>query len=87
MFNNVDIKWLDEEIKEFPSHKGIYKLLCLLLLKKYLTYSNLYVLTYALNKNKFKNRQNELKDKIIKDLVKLYLYNNNKLPYGFEYTK
>jgi hypothetical protein len=81
---NLNFEWLNEEIETFPKYNGMYKLLCLMLLKKKLTYSNLYVLSYKLNKNKFKNNENVLKGQILKDLAYLYFFNNKKLPDGFE---
>lgn len=83
-FDNVS--WMDEKINEFPGKKGYYRLICFLLLKRKLTYSNLYVLTYGLHKNKFKDNELKLKEKIIKELAMIYYYNNKKLPDGFEFT-
>jgi hypothetical protein len=81
---NIDVSWMDETIDKYPGKKWFYKLICFFLLKKKLTYSNLYVLSYALSKNKYKNDEIKLKEKIIKDLAFIYYYNNNKLPKGFE---
>ena len=44
-----------------------------------MTYSNMYVFTYALHKRKFKDNELFLKEKILKDLAKIYYFNNNKL--------
>lgn len=77
---------MDETVESLPNIQGTYKLLCALLLKRRMTYSNLYVLTYALNKNKFKDNELNLKEKIIKDLALIYYYNNKKLPEGFEFN-
>ena len=77
---------MNETVESLPNIQGIYKLLCTLLLKRRMTYSNLYVLTYALNKNKFKDNELNLKEKIIKDLALIYYYNNKKLPEGFEFN-
>ena len=81
---NIDVSWMNETINKYPGKKWIYKLMCFFLLKKKLTYSNLYVLSYALSKNKYKNDEIKLKERIIKDLAFIYYYNNNKLPKGFE---
>lgn len=85
--NIDDIKWMDEKIENFPGKKGYYRLMCFLLGKKKLTYSNLYILTYGMYKDKFKDDENKLKEKIVNDLAKIYFYNNNKLPNGFEFTE
>lgn len=81
--NNINVKWMDETIEKVPGWQGKYRLLCTFLLKKRLTYSNMYVLSYALNKAKFKDNEVSLKEKIIKDLAIIYYYNNGKLPNGF----
>lgn len=88
MDENVKVNWMDETVEELPNINGMYKLFCFLLFKRRMTYSNLYVLTYALNKDKdiFKNDENKLKEKIIKDLALIYYYNNKKLPEGFEFN-
>lgn len=88
MDENVKVNWMDETVEKLPNINGMYKLFCLILLKRRMTYANLYVLTYALNKDKdiFKNDENKLKEKIIKDLAMIYYYNNKKLPEGFEFN-
>lgn len=83
---DIDIKWMDEVIEKVPGWQGKYKLLCIMLFKKRLTYSNMYVLSYALNKFNFKGNEDALKEKIIKDLAIIYHYNNNKLPIGFKFN-
>jgi hypothetical protein len=47
----------------------------------------MYVLTYALHKKQYKDNEIALKEKIVKDLAAIYLFNNNKLPDGFEFIK
>ena len=84
--NVDDVKWMNEKIEKFPGKKGYYTLMCFLLGKKRLTYSNLYVLAYGLHKGRFKDNEEKLKEKIIKDLAKIYYYNNKRLPNGFEFT-
>lgn len=87
MNEDINVSWMNETIEELPEHQGMYKLFCLIQLKRRMTYSDMYVFTYALNKNKYKNNDLELKERIIKDLVLIYYYNNKKLPYGFEFTR
>ena len=84
--NTINIKWMDEIIEKVPGWQCKYRLLCAFLLKKRLTYSNMYVLSYALNKVKFKDNEVLLKEKIIKDLAIIYYYNNGKLPNGFNFN-
>jgi hypothetical protein len=49
-----------------------------------MTYANMYVFTYALHKNKYKDNELVLKEKILKELAQIYYFNNKKLPEGFE---
>lgn len=78
---------MDETLEEMPEGQGIYRFFCFLLLKRRMTYANMYVFTYALNKKKYKDNEEVLKEKILKDLAAIYLYNNKKLPDGFEFIK
>jgi hypothetical protein len=87
MNTNFDLSWMDEPIENFPKYHGIYKLLCILLMRRRMTYANLYVLAYAFYKNDYKDNELVLKEKIVRDLATLYLFNNNKLPDGFEFTE
>jgi len=86
MFSDYDVAWMDETIERVPGNQGRYRLLCLLLFKKRMTYGNMYVFTYALHKNKFKNNELVLKEKILKDLARIYYFNNKRLPEGFSLT-
>ena len=87
MNQNIDISWMDETIENIPNAQGIYRLCCCLLFKRRMTYANMYVLLYGLNKFKYKDNELELKEKIIKELAAIYLYNNNQLPDGFEFIE
>ena len=69
MNEDINVSWMNETIEELPEHQGMYKLFCLIQLKRRMTYSDMYVFTYALNKNKYKNNELELKERIIKDII------------------
>jgi hypothetical protein len=84
--HNINVDWMNESIEKFPGSQGLYKLFCIILLKRRLTYSNLYVITHALHKRKYKDNELELKERIIKELAYIYYYNNGKLPNGFEFN-
>jgi hypothetical protein len=86
MDEGINVSWMDDTIEDFPGHKGLYKLFCLMHFKRKMTYSNMYVFTYALNKNKYKDNELKLKEKILKDLALIYYHNNKKLPHGFEFN-
>ena len=87
MNSQFDLTWMDEPIENFPGCQGLYKFFCFLLMKRRMTYANMYVLTYALHKKQYKDNEIVLKEKIVKDLAAIYLFNNNKLPDGFEFIK
>lgn len=87
MNSQFDLTWMDEPIEKFPGYQGLYKFFCFLLMKRRMTYANMYVLTYALHKKQYKDNEIALKEKIVKDLAAIYLFNNNKLPDGFEFIK
>ena len=85
--NELNVAWMDETIERVPGNQGRYRLMCLLLFKRRMTYANMYVFTYVFHKNKFKDNERLLKEKILKDLAQIYYYNNKKLPEGFEYEQ
>lgn len=85
MENNINVEWMDETIEQVPGNQGKYRLMCLLLFKRRMTYANMYILTYALHKRKFKNNETLLKEKIVKDLAAIYYFNNKRLPDGFKF--
>ena len=87
MEKNYDVSWMDEKIERFPNKNGFYRLLCLMLFKRRMTYSNMYVFSYALNKHRFKDNETNLKERILKDLALIYYYNTKKIPDGFEFEK
>lgn len=78
--------WLDEKIERMPGGQKRYRLICLLFFKRRMTYANMYVFTYGIYKNKFKDNEEKLKEKILKELAYIYYYNNKRLPDGFELT-
>lgn len=85
MDSKFNVEWMDETIETVPGNQGRYRLMCLCLFKRRMTYANMYVLTYALHKRRFKGKELLLKEKIIKDLAAIYYYNNNHLPDGFKF--
>jgi hypothetical protein len=84
MNGEFNVNWLDEPIERVPGGQGCYRLMCLLLFKRRMTYGNMYVFTYAFHKNKHAENELLLKEAILKDLAKIYYFNNGRLPDGFE---
>lgn len=84
--NNFNAEWMNEKVEKVPNGgQGMYRLLCAVMLKKRLTYKNLYVFAYALNKHKYKDNEQYMKEKIIEELAGLYYYNTGELPAGCEF--
>lgn len=84
MNSKLNMDWMDETIEKVPGGQGKYRLLCLILFKRRLTYLNMYAFTYELHRHKFRNDENKLKIKILKELALIYYFNNHRLPDGFE---
>ena len=84
--NEFNIDWFNDYVEKVPNNsQGFYKLLCVLMFKRRLTYRNLYMFAYALNKHKFKDNEMYMKQLIIEELAGIYYYNNGKLPAGFKF--
>lgn len=84
--NEFNTDWLDEKVEKIPNGgQGVYRLLCLMLFKKSMTYKELYVFAMTLNKRKFKDNETRMKELIIKELAKIYYYNTGNLPTGFDF--
>ena len=78
-------EWLDESIIEIKGSETLYKIICFLMgrRKKKLTYKELFVLIYGLNRKKY----GEKKSKELAMLRILQIYkdlHDNKLPNGEE---
>jgi hypothetical protein len=86
--SNFNVDWFNENVEKVPNGgQGMYRLLCAVMLKKRLTYRNLYVFAYALNKHKFKDNETRMKQMIIEELAKIYYFNTGKLPIGIEFNE
>lgn len=87
MDESLNVGWLQEPIQRMPGKQAGYRLICALMLKKRMTYADMYVFSYAFHKKKYKDNETELKIKILKDLASIYFYNNKKMPDGFTIVK
>ena len=87
MNETLNVGWMKEPIQQVPGGQAKYRLICALLLKKRMTYAHMYVFAFAFHKKRYKNNEQELKTKILKDLAAIYYYNNKKLPDGFTINK
>lgn len=73
--NNINsIKWMDEKIDSIPKNNGIYKFVCTLLCKKKLSYKEMYLLLFNINR---KNSSEEnIKKLVMEELINIYKYNH-----------
>lgn len=74
------IGWTNEKVEKLPSGNGVYKLACIMLGKKRMTYQELYLIAYGSKKGEL--GEDKAKDLAIKDIIRIYEYNNGHLPPG-----
>ena len=75
------MEWFDEKIEYIDGDKFLYKLVCFFLggFKKRLTYKELYILLYQLNKHKLGEKK--YKKKSMQRILKIYShFHNNEIP-------
>lgn len=74
------IEWTNEKVERLPSGNGLYKLTCIMLGKRRMTYQELYLIAYGSKKGEL--GEAKAKDLAIKDIIRIYEYNNGHLPPG-----
>lgn len=79
-----DISWVREEIEHYPSPNWIYKVVCFMLRKKKLTYQEMFMLIYGMNK---RLGEKKAKEYAMQKIIWIYEMNNNKLPEGVEHER
>lgn len=72
------IAWMNEDVEEIKSIPGVYKVACIILGKKKMTYKDLYLIAYGVNKNKL--GEEKAKREALNDVIKIYEENNGHLP-------
>lgn len=74
------MEWFNEEVKDVPKKKWVYKLLCFFARRK-LTYKELYLIFIEINGgNKAEDSAKPIKQKCLNELLNVYRYNENKIP-------
>lgn len=84
--NQLNIDWLNEKIDRIENDKFLYKFICFLLggPKHRLTYKEVYLILYNLNKKSL--GEEKAKKKSIAKILQIYKnLHNNELPNGIEY--
>lgn len=75
------MEWFDEKIEYIDGDRFLYKIVCFFLggFKKRLTYKELYILLYHLNKHKLGEEKS--KKKSMQRILKIYShFHNNEIP-------
>ena len=78
------ISWIDEDVAEIPYPGWVYRIMCFLFRKKKMTYKDLFLLIYGLNK---KRGEKQAKEHATNVIINIYKMNNNKLPEGIDYER
>lgn len=75
-------EWLNETVVSVPYYNWLYKIVCFLFgkRKKKMTYQELFLLLYGLNRNKVGDKK--AKEMALYKIVEFYKTINNKLPNG-----
>lgn len=79
-----DIAWTKEEVEFLPLPNWIYRVACWMLGKKKLTYQEVFMLIYGMNKRR---GEKEAKEHALQKIIWIYELNNNKLPEGIEHER
>lgn len=84
MRREYNLTWMDETIERVPKLNWLYKFCCFMLFKakKKMTYNEMFVLLYGLNRRKL----GDLKAKhyALAQIALIYQFQNNKMPNIYE---
>ena len=79
-----DVAWMKEEINFFPGPDWIYRVACFMLGKKKLTYQQMFLVIYGMNRHL---GEKKAKEYALQRIIGIYEMNNNKLPEGIEHER
>jgi hypothetical protein len=79
----AEIAWTKETVEDVPSKKWLYRVSCFLLGKKKLTYREMFMLIYGINKRNLGEKKS--KEVAAQKIIGIYEYNNKELPEGIEH--
>lgn len=74
----MEMMWLNEKIESLPKNNGLYKFVCTFLGKKKLSYKQMYLLLFNLNKSKLGT--DNAKKMAFSEILNVYKHNTNKYP-------
>ena len=74
-----DLSWMEGTVESVPSMNWLYRICCILLFRKRMTYNELFMLLYGINKRAL--GEQDAKILAMNQVLKTYKHlNNNKLP-------
>lgn len=76
-----EIAWTKEEVEKIPLPKWVYRVICFLLRKDKLTYQDLFMLIYGMNK---RHGEKKAKEYALQRVIWIFELNNGMLPKGIE---
>lgn len=77
-----EIAWMKEEVNFLPFPDWIYRMACFILRKKELTYQEVFMIIYGMNRHL---GEQKAKEYALQKTIWIYEVNNNKLPEGIEH--
>lgn len=73
--SHIDMSWMDRRVDSVPSNNWLYRLSCVFLLRKRLTYKELYLILVRLNEKRLGEEKS--KERCFNEILKIYKHNNN----------
>jgi len=77
-----EVAWMKEEVIFLPLPDWIYRVACFVLHKKKLTYQEVFMIIYGMNRHL---GEQKAKEYALQKTIWIYEANNNKLPEGIEH--
>lgn len=75
MVETKNINWFDDKIASIPKNNWLYKMACIFLCKKKLSYKEMYLILQRLNKHL---GENESKKIAMTEIINIYNFNNKR---------
>lgn len=78
----MELNWLDEKIDNINEGNWLYRLICLFLFRKKMTYKQMFLILYGLNKGKFGEKK--AKQLALARIIDIYKEKHGELPNGVD---
>ncbi len=80
-----EIAWTKEIVETVPTKRWLYRIACFLQGKKKMTYQEMFMLLYGINKKSLGEKA--AKEFAAQKIIGIYEFNNNKLPEGIKHER